>query len=46
MTASAIFEIQRKLMKIRKLFHRSKIQDVIKEGQIFAGSGGQGRTRQ
>ena len=29
------FEIQRKLMKIRKLFHRSKIQDVIKEGQIL-----------
>jgi len=29
------FEVQRKLMKIRKLFHRSKIQDVIKEGQIL-----------
>ena len=27
------FEIQRKLMKLRKLFHRSTIQDVIKEGQ-------------
>ena len=25
------FEIQRKLMKLRKLFHRSTIQDVIKE---------------
>ena len=29
------FEIQSKLMKIRNLFHRSKIQDVIKEGQIL-----------
>ena len=29
------FEIQRKLMKLRKLFHRSTIQDVIKEGQIL-----------
>lgn len=29
------FEIQRKLMKLRKLFHRSNIQDVIKEGQIL-----------
>lgn len=29
------FELQRKLMKVRKLFHRSKIQDVIKEGQIL-----------
>lgn len=29
------FELQRKLMKARKLFHRSKIQDVIKEGQIL-----------
>ncbi len=27
------FEIQRKLIKSRKLFHRHKIQDVIKEGQ-------------
>ncbi len=27
------FELQRKLMKARKLFHRHKIQDVIKEGQ-------------
>lgn len=29
------FELQRKLMKARKLFHRSKIQDVIKEGQTL-----------
>lgn len=29
------FEVQRKLMKLRKLFHRSAIQDVIKEGQIL-----------
>jgi len=29
------FEIQRKLMKLRKLFHRSTIQDVIKENQIL-----------
>ena len=29
------FEIQRKLMRLRKLFHRSAIQDVIKEGQIL-----------
>ena len=28
------FELQRKLMRARKLFHRHKIQDVIKEGQI------------
>ncbi len=28
------FELQRKLIRARKLFHRSKIQDVIKEGQI------------
>ena len=27
------FELQRKLMRARKLFHRHKIQDVIKEGQ-------------
>ncbi len=27
------FEIQRKLIKARKLYHRHKIQDVIKEGQ-------------
>ena len=27
------FELQRKLIKSRKLFHRHKIQDVIKEGQ-------------
>ena len=27
------FEIQRKLLKARKLYHRHKIQDVIKEGQ-------------
>ena len=29
------FELQRKLLKVRKLFHRSNIQDVIKEGQIL-----------
>lgn len=29
------FEVQRKLMKLRKLFHHSTIQDVIKEGQIL-----------
>lgn len=29
------FEVQRKLMKLRKLFHRSTIQDVINEGQIL-----------
>ena len=29
------FELQRKLMKVRKLFYRSHIQDVIKEGQIL-----------
>lgn len=29
------FELQGKLMKARKLFHRSRIQDVIKEGQIL-----------
>lgn len=29
------FELQRKLLKARKLFHRSRIQDVIKEGQIM-----------
>jgi len=29
------FEIQRKLMKLRKLFHRSTIQDVIHEGQVL-----------
>ena len=27
------FEIQRKLLRARKLYHRHKIQDVIKEGQ-------------
>ena len=27
------FELQRKLIKARKLYHRHKIQDVIKEGQ-------------
>ena len=27
------FELQKKLMKARKLFHRCKIQNVIKEGQ-------------
>lgn len=29
------FELQRKLIRARKLFHRNKIQDVIKEGQIL-----------
>ena len=29
------FEVQRKLIKVRKLYHRSAIQDVIKEGQIL-----------
>lgn len=29
------FEIQKKLILMRKLFHQSKIQDVIKEGQIL-----------
>lgn len=29
------FDLQRKLLKARKLFHRSTIQDVIKEGQIL-----------
>ena len=29
------FELQRKLLKVRKLFHRSNIQDVIQEGQIL-----------
>ena len=29
------FELQRKLLKVRKLFHRSNIQDVIKEGQVL-----------
>ena len=29
------FELQRKLIRARKLFHRHKIQDVIKEGQIL-----------
>ena len=29
------FEIQKKLLLMRKLFHQSKIQDVIKEGQIL-----------
>lgn len=29
------FELQRKLLISRKLFHRSTIQDVIKEGQIL-----------
>ncbi len=29
------FESQRKLMRLRKLFHRSTIQDVIKEGQTL-----------
>lgn len=39
------FELQRKLIRARKLFHRSKIQDVIKEGQDFAGTSRQRRTR-
>lgn len=29
------FELQRKLLRARKLYHRSKIQDVIKEGQTL-----------
>lgn len=29
------FESQRKLMRLRKMFHRSAIQDVIKEGQVL-----------
>ncbi len=29
------FELQRKLIRARKLYHRSRIQDVIKEGQIL-----------
>ena len=29
------FDIQRKLLRARKLFHRSTIQDVIKEGQTL-----------
>lgn len=29
------FEVQKKLILMRKLFHQSKIQDVIKEGQIL-----------
>lgn len=29
------FEMQKKLLKVRKLFHRSRIQDVVKEGQIL-----------
>ena len=29
------FEAQRKLLRFRKLFHRSVIQDVIKEGQVL-----------
>ncbi len=29
------FELQRKLIKARKLFHKNKIQDVVKEGQIL-----------
>ncbi len=29
------FELQRRLLKVRKLYHRSTIQDVIKEGQII-----------
>ena len=29
------FELQRKLLRARKLYHSSKIQDVIKEGQIL-----------
>ena len=32
--AETDFELQRKLIRARKLFHRNKIQDVIKEGQI------------
>lgn len=29
------FELQRKLLKARKLYHRSRIQDVIQEGQVI-----------
>ena len=29
------FELTRKLLKVRKLYHKSSIQDVIKEGQIL-----------
>ncbi len=29
------FEVQKKLLLMRKLYHQSKIQDVIKEGQIL-----------
>ncbi|MBR6408950.1 MAG: Rne/Rng family ribonuclease [Alphaproteobacteria bacterium] len=29
------FEVQRKLIRARKLYHNSNIQDVIKEGQIL-----------
>ncbi len=29
------YEVQKKLLLLRKLFHQSKIQDVIKEGQIL-----------
>lgn len=29
------FDLQRKLLKARKLFHRSSIQDVIREGQTL-----------
>lgn len=29
------FELQRKLLRARKLYHRSRIQDVIKEGQTL-----------
>lgn len=33
--SSTDFEAQRKLIRARKLFHRSVIQDVIKEGQVL-----------
>lgn len=29
------FELQRKLLRVRKLYHRCTIQDVIKEGQVL-----------
>ncbi|MDR1026231.1 MAG: Rne/Rng family ribonuclease, partial [Lactobacillus sp.] len=29
------FELQRKLLRVRKLYHRSNIQEVIKEGQVL-----------
>ena len=29
------FEVQKKLLKARKLYHRNSIQDVLKEGQIL-----------